>query len=84
VTGASGPERDAHFGTSLDAPVGSDPDGAPLVEAIGSEDDRLLLADTALDLCAGIRRLAYLERRALSLRFGDWRERTRPRRTRPG
>jgi RNA polymerase sigma-B factor len=60
----------AHFGTSLDAPAGgSDSDGAPLVEVLGSDDDRLALADTALDLAAGIRRLPYLERRALSLRF---------------
>ena len=61
----------AHFGASLDAPVGSDPDGAPLVEALGSEDGRLLLADTALDLAAGIRRLPYLERSVLGLRFGE-------------
>jgi len=62
----------AHFGTSLDAPAsGPDSDGAPLVEMLGSDDERLALADTALDLAAGIRRLPYLERRALSLRFGE-------------
>jgi RNA polymerase sigma-B factor len=62
----------AHFGASLDAPAGgSDSDGAPLVELLGSEDGRLALADTALDLAAGIRRLPYLERRALSLRFSE-------------
>ena len=62
----------AHFGTSLDAPAaGPDAEGAPLVELLGSDDDRLALADTALDLAAGIRRLPYLERRALSLRFGE-------------
>jgi RNA polymerase sigma-B factor len=61
----------AHFGASLDAPAGADSDGAPLVELLGSEDDRLVLADTALDLAAGIRRLPYLERRALTLRFGE-------------
>jgi RNA polymerase sigma-B factor len=61
-----------HFGASLDAPAaGSESDGAPLVEMLGSDDDRLALADTALDLAAGIRRLPYLERRALSLRFGE-------------
>ncbi len=62
----------AHFGTSLDAPAGgSESDGAPLVEVLGSDDDRLALADTAIDLAAGIRRLPYLERHALSLRFGE-------------
>jgi RNA polymerase sigma-B factor len=62
----------AHFGTSLDAPAaGSDSEAAPLVELLGAEDDRLALADTALDLAAGMRRLPYLERRALSLRFGE-------------
>lgn len=62
----------AHFGASLDAPAaGPDSDGAPLVEMLGSDDDRLALADTALDLAAGIRRLPYLERRALSLRLGE-------------
>jgi RNA polymerase sigma-B factor len=62
----------AHFGVSLDAPAaGSEFDPVPLVEVLGSEDDRLALAETALDLAAGIRRLPYLERRALSLRFGE-------------
>jgi RNA polymerase sigma-B factor len=62
----------AHFGASLDAPAsGPDSDGTPLVEMLGSDDDRLALADTALDLAAGIRRLPYLERRVLSLRFGE-------------
>ncbi len=62
----------AHFGTSLDAPVsGSDAETAPLVELLGSEDERFTLAETTLDLAAGIRRLPYLERRALSLRFGE-------------
>jgi RNA polymerase sigma-B factor len=62
----------AHFGVSLDAPAaGSDFDAVPLVEVLGSEDGRLALADTALDLAAGIRRLPSLERRALSLRFGE-------------
>ena len=43
----------AHFGTSLDAPAaGSDAEAAPLVEVLGSEDDRLVLADAALDLVA--------------------------------
>ena len=62
----------AHFGTSLDAPAaGADSESAPLVEMLGSDDDRLALADTALDLADGIRRLPLLERRALSLRFGE-------------
>jgi RNA polymerase sigma-B factor len=62
----------AHFGSSLDAPAaGPDSEGAPLVEMLGVVDDRLALADTTLDLAAGIRRLPYLERRALSLRFGE-------------
>jgi RNA polymerase sigma-B factor len=62
----------AHFGASLDAPaVGPDSDGAPLVELLGSEDDRLAMADSALDLFAGIRRLPHLERQALGLRFGE-------------
>jgi RNA polymerase sigma-B factor len=62
----------AHFGASLDAPgAGPDSDGAPLVELLGSEDDRLTMADSALDLFAGIRRLPYLERQALGLRFGE-------------
>jgi RNA polymerase sigma-B factor len=62
----------AHFGASLDAPApGADSEAAPLVELLGGEDGRLALADTALDLAAGIRRLPYLERRALSLRFGE-------------
>jgi RNA polymerase sigma-B factor len=62
----------AHFGSSLDAPAaGPDSDGTPLVEMLGADDDRLALADTTLDLAAGIRRLPYLERRALSLRFGE-------------
>jgi RNA polymerase sigma-B factor len=62
----------AHFWSSLDAPAaGPDSDGTPLVEMLGADDDRLALADTTLDLAAGIRRLPYLERRALSLRFGE-------------
>jgi RNA polymerase sigma-B factor len=62
----------AHFGGSLDAPAaGAESDGAPLVEVLGSDDDRLALADTALDLTAGIRRLPSLERQALTLRFGE-------------
>jgi RNA polymerase sigma-B factor len=60
----------AHFGASLDAPAaGSDCDGASLVEVLGSDDHRLVLADTTLDLAAGIRQLPYRERRALTLRF---------------
>jgi RNA polymerase sigma-B factor len=62
----------AHFGTSLDAPAaGADGDAAPLVEVLGSEDDQFALAETTLDLAAAIRHLPYLERRALSLRFGE-------------
>jgi RNA polymerase sigma-B factor len=62
----------AHFGASLDAPAaGSDRDAAPLVELLGSDDDRFALAETTLDLAAGIRGLPYLERQALSLRFGE-------------
>lgn len=61
----------AHFGTSLDVSAGgADADAAPLVELLGSEDDRFALAETTLDLATGIRGLPYLERQALSLRFG--------------
>jgi RNA polymerase sigma-B factor len=62
----------AHFGTSLDAPASSsDPDAGPLVEMLGSEDDGFALAETTLDLATAVRRLPYLERRALSLRFAE-------------
>jgi RNA polymerase sigma-B factor len=62
----------AHFGASLDAPASaSDPDAGPLVEMLGSEDDGFSLAETALDLGAAVRRLPYLERRALILRFSE-------------
>jgi RNA polymerase sigma-B factor len=62
----------AHFGASLDAPAGGvDGDTAPLVEVLGSEDDRFALAETTLDLANGIRGLPYPERQALSLRFGE-------------
>jgi RNA polymerase sigma-B factor len=62
----------AHFGASLDAPASaSDPDAGPLVEMLGSEDDGFSLAETALDLGAAVRRLPYLERRALVLRFSE-------------
>jgi RNA polymerase sigma-B factor len=62
----------AHFGTSLDAPAaGAEGEAAPLVEVLGSEDDRFALAETTLDLATGIRGLPYLERQALSLRFGE-------------
>ena len=61
----------AHFNVSLDAPAaGADAEAAPLVELLGADDGRLAVADTALDLAAGIRRLPSLERQALSLRFG--------------
>ena len=62
----------AHFGASLDAPAaGADADAAPLVELLGSEDDRFALAETTLDLAAGMRVLPGPERQALSLRFGE-------------
>jgi RNA polymerase sigma-B factor len=62
----------AHFGASLDAPAaGAEGDAAPLVEVLGCDDDRFALAETTLDLASGIRGLPYLERQALSLRFGE-------------
>jgi RNA polymerase sigma-B factor len=62
----------AHFGASLDAPASAaDSDAGPLVEMLGSEDDGFSMAETTLDLAAAIRRLPYLERRALSLRFTE-------------
>jgi RNA polymerase sigma-B factor len=63
---------DAHFGASLDAPAaGADGDAAPLVEVLGTDDDRFALAETTLDLATGIRGLPHLERQALTLRFGE-------------
>jgi RNA polymerase sigma-B factor len=61
----------AHFASSLDAPATiEDLDGVETVgERLGSEDERYGLVDAQLSLSAGIARLPYLERRALSLRI---------------
>jgi RNA polymerase sigma-B factor len=59
----------AHYGTSLDATVVTDPDAPTLGETLGDEDDSYPLIDTKLDLAKGISKLPYLERRALDLRL---------------
>jgi RNA polymerase sigma-B factor len=61
----------AHFASSLDAPATTeDIDGIETVgERLGSADERYGLVDAQLSLSAGISRLPYLERRALSLRI---------------
>ena len=61
----------AHFASSLDAPAtAEDLDGVETVgERLGSEDERFGLIDARLSLAAGLSRLPFLERRALSLRI---------------
>lgn len=59
----------AHYGTSLDVPVTTDPDAPTLGETLGDEDDRYSLIDTKLDLSTGISKLPYYERKALDLRL---------------
>lgn len=59
----------AHYGTSLDAPVATDPDAPTLGDTLGHEDDRYPLIDTKLDLATGISKLPYFERKALDLRL---------------
>ena len=61
----------AHFASSLDAPTTSDDaDGAETVgERLGTEDERYGLVEARLSLAAGLARLPYLERRALTLRI---------------
>jgi RNA polymerase sigma-B factor len=61
----------AHFASSLDAPAtAEDLDGIETVgERLGSEDERYGLIDARLSLAAGLSRLPFLERRALSLRI---------------
>jgi len=64
----------AHYAASLDAPVATaEPDdSATLIDTVGREDGGYGLAETAASLAVSIRRLPYLERRALTLRLeGD-------------
>lgn len=64
--------RNAHFGTSLDAPVGQgDDEPVALGATLGHDDDGYGLVDTMMDLHEGIRRLPFQERTALELRYGQ-------------
>jgi RNA polymerase sigma-B factor len=62
----------AHFSVSLDAPAkDASPQTPALGELVGADDERYALVDARLALIAGIRRLPYLERRAVMLRMSD-------------
>jgi RNA polymerase sigma-B factor len=62
----------AHYGASLDAPAHeADEEIGTLGDSIGAVDERYAVAETRIDLVKGFRRLPYLERTALALRFGE-------------
>jgi RNA polymerase sigma-B factor len=60
----------SYHAASLDAPVGRDgEDSSPLVEALGSEDERFSLADSRQAVAEAWQKLPEFERRVLALRF---------------
>ncbi len=58
----------AHHASSLDTPLGDDPEAGTLVDMIGGEDQAFSLRETVIDLQAGTARIPAQERRALWLR----------------
>jgi RNA polymerase sigma-B factor len=61
----------ARYGMSLQAPANNtEPDSETIGDTLSAEDERYALVDTRIDLTARIRRLPYLERKALVLRVG--------------
>jgi len=62
----------ARYGMSLDAPTGTvRSDSEVLGDTVGDGEDHYAGVDTRIDLAACIRRLPYLERKALALRVGQ-------------
>jgi RNA polymerase sigma-B factor len=62
----------ARYGMSLDAPISNaESDLEVLGDTVGAGEDQYAVVDTRIDLAACIRRLPYLERKALALRVGQ-------------
>lgn len=64
--------RNAHFGTSIDAPVRADDSSeVPLAETLGAPDERYELVNAVSQLRDGLRRLPFQERQAVTLRVSE-------------